>query len=179
VGWLSRQPAESWWSVPSALTAQVVHQPPIQRTFDLQSASNPALINVMLSGQFAHNHYGPWLEGKAHRKVFELRAAYDRAFDDVDGLITPCAPTLPMSHPDAESRILEKLKSSSGVITNTCPFNITGHPAMSVPCGSAATLEYPGVRLPIGMQIVGKRWEDETVILAAELFEEGKRVLAF
>jgi hypothetical protein len=26
VGWLSRQPAESWWSVPSALTAQVVHQ---------------------------------------------------------------------------------------------------------------------------------------------------------
>lgn len=149
--------------------------PPSQQAFDLQSTSNPALVNIMLSGQFAHRHFGPWLEGKAHRKVFELRSAYDKVLEEVDVLITPCAPTLAMPHPNPQSRILEKLSSSIGVTSNTCPFNITGHPALSVPCGSAATPEHPDVHLPIGMQIIGRRWEDDTVLKAAALFEEGKR----
>ncbi|KAK7751857.1 hypothetical protein SLS62_006158 [Diatrype stigma] len=149
--------------------------PPSQRAFDLQTASNPALVNIMLSGQFAHRQFGPWLEGKAHRKVFELRAAYDKALEEVDVLITPCAPTLAMPHPDPESRISDKLNSSTGVISNTCPFNVTGHPALSVPCGSAATPDHPDIQLPIGMQIIGRRWEDETTLMAAALFEQGKR----
>lgn len=149
--------------------------PPSQRAFDLQASSNPALVNIMLSGQFAHRHFGPWLEGKAHRKVFELRSAYDQALEEVDVLVTPCAPTLAVPHPNPQSRILEKLGSSIGVTSNTCPFNITGHPALSVPCGSAATPEHPDVQLPIGMQIIGRRWEDETILMAASLFEEGKR----
>ncbi|KAI2472770.1 putative amidase [Annulohypoxylon bovei var. microspora] len=149
--------------------------PPSQTAFQLQSASNPALVNIMLSGQFAHRHFGSWLEAKAHRKVFELRAAYDKAFEEVDVLITPCAPTLAMPHPDPKSGILEKLSSSIGLTSNTCPFNITGHPALSAPCGSAATPEHPNAYLPIGMQIVGRRWEDETVLVAAALFEEGRK----
>lgn len=149
--------------------------PPSQRAFDLQAASNPALINIMLSGQFAHRKFGPWLEGKAHRKVFELRAAYDKALEEVDVLITPCAPTLAMPHPDPDSTILDKLSSSIGVTSNTCPFNVTGHPALSVPCGSAATAEHPDIQLPIGMQIIGRRWEDETILMAAALFEERRR----
>ncbi|KAI1773860.1 amidase signature domain-containing protein [Hypoxylon cercidicola] len=150
------------------------HWPPSQRVFDLQSTSNPALVNIMLSGQFAHRHFGPSIEAKAHRKVLELRSAYDKALREVDVLITPCAPTLAMPHPDPQSRILDRLASSIGVTSNTCPFNVTGHPALSVPCGSAATPEHPDVRLPIGMQIIGRRWEDETVLMAAALFEEGR-----
>ncbi|KAI6083704.1 amidase signature domain-containing protein [Hypoxylon rubiginosum] len=149
--------------------------PPSQEVFDLQSTSNPALVNIMLSGQFAHHQFGPWLEGKAHRKVFELRSAYDKALEEVDVLITPCAPTLAMPHPDPQSRILDRLASSIGVTSNTCPFNITGHPALSVPCGSAATPEHPDVLLPIGMQIIGRRWEDDTVLMAAALYEEGSK----
>ncbi|KAI1214214.1 amidase signature domain-containing protein [Annulohypoxylon truncatum] len=149
--------------------------PPTQQAFELQSKSNPALVNIMLSGQFAHNHFGSWVEGKAHRKVFELRSAYDKAFEEVDILITPCAPTLAMPHPNPESGILEKLSSSIGVTSNTCPFNITGHPALSVPCGSAATPEHPDIYLPIGMQVIGRRWEDETVLMAAALFEQGRK----
>ncbi|KAI1456418.1 amidase signature domain-containing protein [Annulohypoxylon moriforme] len=149
--------------------------PPTQPTFELQSNSNPALINIMLSGQLAQSHFGSWIEGKAHRKVFELRSAYDQAFKEVDVLITPCAPTLAMPHPNPESRILEKLSSSIGVTSNTCPFNVTGHPALSVPCGSAANPEHPDVKFPIGMQVIGRRWEDETVLMAAALFEEGRK----
>ncbi|ETS74587.1 hypothetical protein PFICI_13071 [Pestalotiopsis fici W106-1] len=147
--------------------------PPKQEAFDLLSASNPALVNIMLSGQFAHSHFGTSLEAKAHRMVFELRAAYDEALKDVDVLVTPCAPTVAVPHPEPGDRGLRRLNSIIGVTNNTCPFNITGHPAMSVPCGTASNPEHPDVQLPIGMQIVGRRWQDETVFMAAALFEQG------
>jgi hypothetical protein len=63
VGWLSRQPAESWWSVPSALTAQVVHQVPIQcflgyHLIDLMSGfrgpSNLALASMDWEGDLKY-----------------------------------------------------------------------------------------------------------------------------
>ncbi|KAI0882877.1 amidase signature domain-containing protein [Annulohypoxylon maeteangense] len=151
--------------------------PPTQQTFEMQSKSNPALVNIILSGEFAHSHFGSWVEGKAHHKVFELRSAYDRALEVVDVLVTPCAPKLSMPHPNPESGILEKLSSSIGVTSNTCPFNVTGHPALSVPCGSAANPEHPDIKFPIGMQVIGRRWEDETVLMAAALFEVGRKLL--
>lgn len=150
--------------------------PPTQKSFDLQSASTPGLVNIMLSGQFAHSHFGPSLEGKSHRKVFELRAAYDKVLEDVDVLVTPCAPNVAMPHPKPLSRGLERLRSSIGVTNNTSPFNVTGHPALSVPCGTAATLEHPDIELPIGMQIIGRRWEDETVLMTAAFFQNARKI---
>jgi aspartyl-tRNA(Asn)/glutamyl-tRNA(Gln) amidotransferase subunit A len=45
------------------------------------------------------------------------------------------------------------------------PFSLSRHPAISVPCG----LSREG--LPIGLQIVGRRYEDEGVLAAAQAFE--------
>ncbi len=50
----------------------------------------------------------------------------------------------------------------------TYPFNLTGQPAASVPCG------WTGDGLPIGLQIVGKRFADVTVLKAAAAFEEAR-----
>jgi amidase len=47
---------------------------------------------------------------------------------------------------------------------NTAPFNVTGHPAISVPCANSEGL-------PVGMMLVGRRGEDATVIRAAHGFE--------
>ena len=47
----------------------------------------------------------------------------------------------------------------------TYPFNLTGQPAASVPCG----FTHDG--LPIGLQIVGRRYDDATVLRAAAAFE--------
>jgi aspartyl-tRNA(Asn)/glutamyl-tRNA(Gln) amidotransferase subunit A len=48
----------------------------------------------------------------------------------------------------------------------TQPFNLTGQPAASVPCG------FDGNGLPVGLQIVGRAFEDATVLRAARAFEE-------
>jgi aspartyl-tRNA(Asn)/glutamyl-tRNA(Gln) amidotransferase subunit A len=48
----------------------------------------------------------------------------------------------------------------------TYPFNLTGHPGASVPCGFTAD------KLPIGLQIVGRRFDDATVLRASAAFEK-------
>ncbi|KAF9818831.1 hypothetical protein IEO21_02487 [Rhodonia placenta] len=51
---------------------------------------------------------------------------------------------------------------------NTLPFNNTGHPALSVPCGMLPPPEGPEtLRLPVGMQLVGKYWDELTLYKAA------------
>ncbi len=50
----------------------------------------------------------------------------------------------------------------------TYPFNLTGHPAASIPCG------WSKEGLPIGMQIVGRRLDDLTVLQVSQAFEELK-----
>ncbi|MCL6611286.1 MAG: Asp-tRNA(Asn)/Glu-tRNA(Gln) amidotransferase subunit GatA [Peptococcaceae bacterium] len=47
----------------------------------------------------------------------------------------------------------------------TYPFNLTGHPAASIPCGTA------GDGLPVGLQIIGRRFDEATVLKASALFE--------
>lgn len=157
--------------------------PPDQRMYDLLTATNPSVVNVILSNPILGEHYGPSVEAKAHRKIFELRAAYDHAFADVDVLVTPCAPTVAVPHPkmqpDAEgpaSTVLEKMLPAGQVTVNTAPFNATGHPALNVPCGFGSPDDQPDVKLPIGMQVVGRRWEDAMVLKAAVAFEEGKKL---
>ncbi|KAI0151805.1 putative amidase [Xylariaceae sp. FL1272] len=157
--------------------------PPTQDVYERLTELNPAVVNIMLSKALADREFGPGVEVKAQRKVYELRAAYDAAFEQagVDVLVTPCAPTTAMPHPKLKnndgnsSTIMEKLGSIVGVTNNTCPFNLTGHPAMNVPCGSAAAPGHPDVQLPIGMQIIGRRWRDENLIIAAAVFEEGQK----
>ena len=47
---------------------------------------------------------------------------------------------------------------------NTCPFNVTGHPAISVPCGMEDSR-------PIGLMLVGRHYGEETIYRAAAAFE--------
>lgn len=156
--------------------------PPSQGTYDTLTANNPAVVNIMLSELFSKEVRKPDLEAKAHRKVFELRAAYDAALEEVDVLITPCASTVAMPHPKEavvdgkKTPILERLGVAVGATSNTCPFNVTGHPAMSVPCGFGTDPSRPDIPLPVGMQIIGRRWKDEEVIRAAAVFEHGRQL---
>lgn len=158
--------------------------PPSQETYDSLTDLNPAVINIMLSEEFAQCHTKANLAAKAHRKALELRDAYDAALESVDVLIAPCTPCVAMPHPqmqptgpDTHRSILEKLRPAIGLTNNTCPFNITGHPALSSPCAYLPAVGVPETLLPVGMQIIGRRWKDEEVLKAAALFEYGRQML--
>ncbi|KAI5304874.1 hypothetical protein KEM56_005785, partial [Ascosphaera pollenicola] len=156
--------------------------PPSQETYETLTSNNPAVVNIMLSEKFAKQSAKAGLEAKAHRLVFALRAAYDSAFEKVDILVTPCAPTVAMPHPDPNgpngerASVLDRLGVAVGVTSNTCPFNVTGHPALNVPCGSSTVGGHLDVPLPVGMQVVARRWADAKLLEAAALFERGREI---
>jgi amidase len=51
------------------------------------------------------------------------------------------------------------------MITNTAPFDITHHPAMSVPCGMVDGL-------PVGLMLIGRHFDEMTIYRAAHAFEQ-------
>lgn len=87
---------------------------------------------------------------------------YDRALESVDVLVMPTLPSPPckLFENPSEHGPLERLSRNVGLVGNTAPFNSTGHPALSVPVGFVAALDDADVRLPVGLQIVGKKWHD-------------------
>jgi Asp-tRNA(Asn)/Glu-tRNA(Gln) amidotransferase A subunit family amidase len=90
-----------------------------------------------------------------------------RHFKKFDILITPTmacpAFELGVSSP---SEIDGKKVSPGAQSPYTHPFNMSGHPAASIPCG------WSSEGLPIGMQIIGKRFDEVTVLQVSKAFEE-------
>lgn len=89
----------------------------------------------------------------------ELIGRLDQAMDDLDLLASPTTP-----HP---ARPFGSARPHT-YLRYTCPFNLTGQPAISVPMG-----EVEG--LPVGLQLVGRRNMDALVLRAADAFEAASR----
>lgn len=100
----------------------------------------------------------------ARRLERMLSNAYDAALDEHDVLIMPTGPHLPAVLPPQNAPVADVLNVALTMLANTLPFNLTGHPACSVPVGQIDGL-------PVGMMIVGKRFDDATVLRVAHAFE--------
>ncbi|KIW02295.1 uncharacterized protein PV09_06442 [Verruconis gallopava] len=144
-----------------------------QKAFDLLTKHNPAVVNIFFSHQLRAKDPARLrsVTAKAMMHVHELRAAYDAALADVDVLVTPVNPRVGSKHPDLASSVKEKMEPGIGGTLNTCGFNVTGHPGLSIPIGFGEVDGANGGKMPIGMQIVGKRWDEETVLKAAKAWE--------
>jgi aspartyl-tRNA(Asn)/glutamyl-tRNA(Gln) amidotransferase subunit A len=89
-----------------------------------------------------------------------------RLFEKYDLLLTPTIAAAPFKVGlDNPAEIAGTAVEPYDWIPFTYPFNMTGHPAASVPCGFTADT------LPIGLQIVGRRLQDHLVMRAARAFE--------
>ncbi|MHC4407227.1 MAG: amidase [Planctomycetota bacterium] len=106
-----------------------------------------------------------YLKGQRVRRV--VRRAWAEAFAPVDCLLTPAsqATAVPLGQravdlPGGETPLLHAYLGLS------LPFNLTGHPAISVPCGFSAE------GLPIGMQIVGKPFDETTILRVAHQYQQ-------
>lgn len=95
-----------------------------------------------------------------------LKQDFHNVFENIDVLITP---TLPIQTPKIGADTVELNGEEVGVLDHiirfTGPFNITGLPALSVPCG------FKG-HLPIGIQIVGKPFDEKTILNVGYAIEQ-------
>jgi aspartyl-tRNA(Asn)/glutamyl-tRNA(Gln) amidotransferase subunit A len=99
---------------------------------------------------------------KAQKVRTLIMRDFIRAFEDVDVILTPVAPT-------PAFKIGEKVNDPLQMYLSdifTIPVNLAGTCAMSVPAGFSAE------GLPIGLQLVGKPFGEETILRAAHAFEQ-------
>ncbi|KAK4504682.1 hypothetical protein PRZ48_002643 [Zasmidium cellare] len=133
--------------------------------------------NIYLNGAYAEKQY-PSLQGKATNLSRKLRDSYDAVLQDFDVLITPTLPYVATTHADENATPLEQIKKQVGLVSNTCQFNQTGHPVLAMPIGMLPPTEGPavgkeGVKLPVGMQVIGKWWDEEMVYRVGFAWERG------
>ena len=86
-------------------------------------------------------------------------------FRQYDLLICPCVPVPAHPHDVAEITIAGKSQRARTALRDTIPWDLTGSPAISVPFG------FSSEGLPIGVQIVGRHFDEHTVIRAAAALE--------
>ncbi|KAF2469092.1 amidase [Lindgomyces ingoldianus] len=134
----------------------------------------PSTKNLYFNGAYASSKF-PYLLSKATNLSRHLRAAYDTALQSYDVLTTPTIPYIATSHSAPDATPLDQIAKQVGLTSNTCQFNQTGHPALTLPVGLLEIEEGPlkgkGTKLPVGLQIVGRWWEEEMVLRVAYAWE--------
>jgi len=120
---------------------------------------------VILLGQYMQDNYHGRYYAKAQNLARVLRAAYDDALGNVDLLLMPTLPLKATLLPAPNASREEYVGRALEMIANTGPFDVTGHPAITVPAGMSGGL-------PVGMMLIGRHWEDATVLRAADAFQK-------
>lgn len=101
-----------------------------------------------------------YLKGQKARTL--IKNDFDKAFESVDIIVTPTAPTTAF-------KVGEKISDPLSMYLSdiyTIPANLAGLPAMSLPCG------FDQNGLPIGLQMVAKPFAEETIFRAAYTYEQ-------
>jgi aspartyl-tRNA(Asn)/glutamyl-tRNA(Gln) amidotransferase subunit A len=98
---------------------------------------------------------------EARRAQAVLRREFENLFQEVDLLLTPTTPVIAphIVGPDA-------VEQAQRLTRFTAPFNLTGLPAVSVPCG------FTSEGLPVGLQLVARHWNEALLLQAAYAYQE-------
>jgi aspartyl-tRNA(Asn)/glutamyl-tRNA(Gln) amidotransferase subunit A len=98
---------------------------------------------------------------KAQKVRTLIRQEFESVFEKVDALITPTSPTVPFKIGEKTDDPLQMYLSD----VCTLPINIAGIPALSIPAGFSEGL-------PVGMQIIGKPFGEETIIKIGHAYQQ-------
>src|SRR5262245_22817884 len=123
------------------------------------------LKTTILFGQYALNKYRGHYYAKCQNLARSLRAAYDAVLKDYDLLLMPTLPLKATPLPAPGAPRMEIIQRAFEMLPNTAPFDVTGHPAMSLPCGLSDGL-------PAGMMLVAKHFDETAIYRAASAFEK-------
>ena len=112
----------------------------------------------------------------AHKMRKEIRTAFVSAMTDYDALLVPTtiipAPMLDQTAVDINEKYNIEVYQALSRLTTV--FDITGLPAMNVPAGFIE--EEKKNKLPIGVQLVGKPFDEETLLKISNIYDEHYRV---
>lgn len=113
----------------------------------------------VLSSGYYDAYYNKSLKVKA-----VIKEGFDKAFEQYDIILGPTAPS---TAPKIGDSLSDPLKMYLGDIY-TVSVNLTGLPAISIPCGTASD------GLPIGLQLIGKHFGEKDIIRAAYTYEQSR-----
>jgi aspartyl-tRNA(Asn)/glutamyl-tRNA(Gln) amidotransferase subunit A len=122
----------------------------------------PEVKRRIMLGTYALSagYYDAWYL-KAQRVRTLIRREFDAVFAKYDALITPTSPTVPFKIGEKTADPLSMYLSD----VCTLPINIAGVPGISVPAGFVDGL-------PVGMQIIGRHFSEETLLKIAYAYEQ-------
>lgn len=124
-----------------------------------RSISLIVLLGAYLSLDHGNRHYAA-----AMNRRIALRDDYQQAFDSHDVLLTPTMPILPFKL----GELGQQKGGSFSTIPYTCPFNLLGAPAISITCDRVDGRF-------VGMQLVGRWYDDATLLRAAHTYQQSYR----
>ena len=117
---------------------------------------------IMLGNYALSSGYYDAYYGKAMALKQKIREEYENIFTGCDVILTPTAPTVAYG---VNENISDPAKMYQADIC-TVTVNIASLPGISTTCG------YDSKGMPIGMSIIGKKWDEATIIQAADAFEK-------
>lgn len=120
---------------------------------------------VGLSGGYTYRQGGGKYYAMARNLAGEVTRAYDRALAQFDVLVMPTLPYTATEILNDDTPLAEYVPAALGMVANCAPFDVSGHPAISVPTALVGGL-------PAGLMIVGRRFEDATVLRVAHTYEK-------
>jgi aspartyl-tRNA(Asn)/glutamyl-tRNA(Gln) amidotransferase subunit A len=92
---------------------------------------------------------------------------FDHALQGVDVLLTPTLPIVATEIGQREVSIGDYEESVRSALTRyTGPTNLTGHPSLSIPCGTTAS------GLPVGLQLIGRHFDEASLYRFGHAYEE-------
>lgn len=124
-----------------------------------------SLKSCMLTGKYMMDKYRGHYHAKAQNLTRRLRVEYDQLLEKYDVLLMPTTPMKATLLPAADASLAEYIQRAFEMVGNTAPFDSSGHPAISVPCGLSNGL-------PVGMMLVGKHFNETTLYQTAYAFEQ-------
>jgi aspartyl-tRNA(Asn)/glutamyl-tRNA(Gln) amidotransferase subunit A len=129
----------------------------IWRTLGATWRRNPEAFSPAFATVFKEPPPSAAVVSAARKALADFRQKIDRVFDGTQILMMP---TVPVTAPLIEGPIDGAL-----ILRNTWPFNAAGTPAMSIPCGADSA------GLPIGLQLVARRQQDQLLLSVARMFD--------
>ena len=128
--------------------------------------SDTLKITMFVGHYFLKHHRGHYY-AKAQNLSRQLREEYNKVLASYDLLLMPTTPMKATPIPERSEGLATWTQRAFEMLVNTAPFDVTGHPAISVPCGMSDGL-------PVGMMLVGRHYEESTIYRAAGAFEAAK-----